>query len=314
MARGIDVIALGGNAIIPKSGSGTIEEQRELTSATMKQVAQFILSGRNVVLTHGNGPIVGNIMERNEAVKDHIPPMPLDICGADSQGGIGYMIQQSLLNELQALGTRRNVVSVVSQVIVDEKDDAFNNPTKPIGPFYYREKAEELKKTKGWEMREDADRGGYRRVVPSPKPIEIVELDAIMELMKAGVIVIAVGGGGIPVVKRDGKLFGVEAVVDKDRAAALLARMVGAERLIILTSVPEVYIGFGGDEQKPIRSMTASEAKKLYEKGEFPPGSMGPKIEAAIDFLANGGKEVIISEPTMLIAACNEGAGTHIFP
>ncbi len=314
MARGIDVIALGGNAIIPKSGSGTIEEQRELTSATMKQVAQFILSGRNVVLTHGNGPIVGNIMERNEAVKDHIPPMPLDICGADSQGGIGYMIQQSLLNELQALGTRRNVVSVVSQVIVDEKDDAFNNPTKPIGPFYYREKAEELKKTKGWEMREDADRGGYRRVVPSPKPIEIVELDAIMELMKAGVIVIAVGGGGIPVVKRDGKLFGVEAVVDKDRAAALLARMVGAGRLIILTSVPEVYIGFGGDEQKPIRSMTASEAKKLYEQGEFPPGSMGPKIEAAIDFLANGGKEVIISEPTMLIAACNEGAGTHIFP
>jgi len=314
LARGIDVIALGGNAIIPKSGSGTIEEQRELTSATMKQVAQFILSGRNVVLTHGNGPIVGNIMERNEAVKDHIPPMPLDICGADSQGGIGYMIQQSLLNELQALGTRRNVVSVVSQVIVDEKDDAFNNPTKPIGPFYYREKAEELKKTKGWEMREDADRGGYRRVVPSPKPIEIVELDAIMELMKAGVIVIAVGGGGIPVVKRDGKLFGVEAVVDKDRAAALLARMVGAERLIILTSVPEVYIGFGGDEQKPIRSMTASEAKKLYEQGEFPPGSMGPKIEAAIDFLANGGKEVIISEPTMLIAACNEGAGTHIFP
>jgi len=314
LARGIDVIALGGNAIIPKSGSGTIEEQRELTSATMKQVAQFILSGRNVVLTHGNGPIVGNIMERNEAVKDHIPPMPLDICGADSQGGIGYMIQQSLLNELQALGTRRNVVSVVSQVIVDEKDDAFNNPTKLIGPFYYREKAEELKKTKGWEMREDADRGGYRRVVPSPKPIEIVELDAIMELMKAGVIVIAVGGGGIPVVKRDGKLFGVEAVVDKDRAAALLARMVGAERLIILTSVPEVYIGFGGDEQKPIRSMTASEAKKLYEQGEFPPGSMGPKIEAAIDFLANGGKEVIISEPTMLIAACNEGAGTHIFP
>lgn len=312
MKRGTDVVALGGNAIIPRSGRGTIEEQRELTSATMRQVAQLIQSGRDIVLTHGNGPIVGNIVERNEAAKDRIPPMPLDICGADSQGGIGYMIQQSLLNELHGLGTKRSVVSVVSQVVVDENDTAFDNPTKPIGPFYTMEKAEELKRTKGWEMKEDANRG-YRRVVPSPKPIEIVELDVIKELIKAGAIVISVGGGGIPVVRREGRLYGVEAVIDKDRAAAVLARMVGAERLIILTSVPEVYIGFGTKDQKPIRNATISEIKELYGKGEFPPGSMGPKIEAAMDFLESGGKEVVISEPTMLIEACNNRAGTHIF-
>ncbi len=313
MLEAVDVIALGGNAIIPKSGTGTIEEQRTLTSATMRQVAQFILSGRNVVITHGNGPIVGNIVERNEAVKDRIPPMPLDICGADSQGGIGYMIQQSLLNELNALGSDKAVVSLVSQVVVDENDDAFRNPTKPIGPFYEKEDADELRRTKGWEMREDANRG-YRRVVPSPRPMEIVELPAIRELMKAGARVIAVGGGGIPVVRKEGKLSGVEAVIDKDRAAALLARQIGAERLIILTSVSEVYIGFGTERQKPINSMTVSEAKGFLEKGEFPPGSMGPKIEAAIDFLLNGGMEVVISEPTMLLKACNEGAGTHIYP
>jgi len=308
-----DIIALGGNAIIPKSGSGTIEEQRRLTDASMKQVAELIISGRRVVLTHGNGPIVGNIVERNEAVKDRIPPMPLDVCGADSQGGIGYMIQQSLLNELHLKGAMKDVVSIVSQVVVDENDDAFQNPTKPIGPFYTKEEAEELMRTKGWEMRMDANRG-YRRVVPSPKPKRIVEANVIAKLLDSGIVVIAVGGGGVPVVEHRGTFSGVEAVIDKDRASAVLGRMVEAERLIILTSVPEVYTGFGTDHEKALRRVSVSEVRAFYDRGEFQPGSMGPKIEAAIEFLSNGGKEVIISDATKLLDACSNGAGTHIVP
>ncbi len=311
--RGIDVIALGGNAIIPTDGSGTIEEQRELTTTSMRQVAELILSGRRVIITHGNGPIVGNIVERNEAVKDRIPPMPLDVCGADSQGGIGYMIQQLLRNELVASGAPREVVAVVSQVVVSPDDDAFDHPTKPIGLFYDEAQAAAFTREKGWKMIMDANRG-YRRVVPSPKPLEIVEAQTIAKLLKAGTVVIAVGGGGIPVVRREGRLFGVEAVVDKDRAAAVLAKMVGAERLIILTSVPEVYIRFGKPDQKALRRVRLADVRKLEDAGEFPPGSMGPKIEAAIDFIASGGKHVIISDAGMLHEACKGSAGTHILP
>jgi carbamate kinase len=311
--RGIDVVALGGNAIVPTNGSGTIEEQRMLTATSMAQVAELILSGRKVLLTHGNGPIVGNIVERNEAVQDRIPPMPLDVCGADSQGGIGYMIQQSLRNELAAKGAPREVVSIVSQVVVSAGDDAFVNPTKPIGLFYEREQAEALERGKGYRMVMDANRG-YRRVVPSPKPLEIVEAATVSKLLRSGTVVIAVGGGGIPVVRRDGRLFGVEAVVDKDRAAAVLATMVGAERLIILTSVPEVYVGFGTPNQRALRTVELSKIKSLHEAGEFPPGSMGPKIEAAIEFLESGGRRVIISDAGMLLEACRGKAGTHIIP
>lgn len=311
--RGIDVIALGGNAIIPTDGSGTIKEQRELTTTSMRQVAELILSGRRVIITHGNGPIVGNIVERNEAVKDRIPPMPLDVCGADSQGGIGYMIQQSLRNELAASGAPREVVAVVSQVVVSPDDDAFDHPTKPIGLFYDEAQAAAFTREKGWKMIMDANRG-YRRVVPSPMPLEIVEAQTIAKLLKAGTVVIAVGGGGIPVVRREGRLAGVEAVVDKDRAAAVLAKMVGAERLIILTSVPEVYVRFGTPDQKALRRARLAEVRKLKDAGEFPPGSMGPKIEAAIDFIASGGKHVIISDAGMLLEACKGSAGTHILP
>lgn len=313
MAKGIDVVALGGNAIIPVGGEGTIEEQRNLTNDSMKQVANLIASGRRVVLTHGNGPIVGNIVERNEAVKDRIPPMPLDVCGADSQGGIGYMIQQSLRNELEARGLDARVVAIVSQVIVSRNDPAFKNPTKPIGPFYTKEEADGLAREKGWAMKNDADRG-HRRVVPSPKPLEIIEADVISRLLAAGTVVIAAGGGGIPVVREGGRLVGVEAVIDKDRAAAVLAKNAGAQRLIILTSVEEVYVGFGGPEQKPLRKVSLSEIKRLHEAGEFPAGSMGPKIEAAIDFIESGGREVIISHARKLLEACKGKAGTHIIP
>lgn len=313
LANGIDVIALGGNAIIPVGGEGTIAEQRDLTNDTMQQVANLIASGRKVVLTHGNGPIVGNIVERNEAIKERIPPMPLDVCGADSQGGIGYMIQQSLRNELDARKLSREVVSIVSQVVVSEDDDAFQNPTKPIGPFYSREDADRLAGEKGWTMKNDADRG-HRRVVPSPKPLEIVETDVISLLLAADTVVIAVGGGGIPVVRRDGRLIGVEAVIDKDRAAAVLARNTGAERLIILTNVEEVYIRFGRPDQEALGEVRLTEIRKLHESGEFPAGSMGPKIEAAIDFIESGGKRVIISHARRLLDACGGKAGTHILP
>jgi carbamate kinase len=311
--RGIDVIAVGGNAIIPTNGSGTIEAQRTLTSTSMRQVAELIASGRNVIITHGNGPIVGNIVERNEAVKNHIPPMPLDVCGADSQGGIGYMIQQSLRNELEAKGIRRDVVAIVSQVVVSVDDEAFEHPTKPIGPFYGKEEALAIEKEKGYRLIMDANRG-YRRVVPSPRPLEIVEAATISKLLELGTVVIAVGGGGIPVVRSGGRLVGVEAVIDKDRAAAVLGKMVLAERLVILTNIPEVYVRFGTPEQKALRTVKLAEIRRLHEAGEFPPGSMGPKIEAAIDFLESGGDRVIISDATMLRDACDGEAGTHILP
>jgi len=313
LAKGIDVIALGGNAIIPVGGKGTIDEQRNLTNDTMRQVARLIASDRKVVLTHGNGPIVGNIVERNEAIKDRIPPMPLDVCGADSQGGIGYMIQQSLRNELQAIGISKEVVSIVSQVVVDSGDEAFRSPTKPIGPFYDREDADRLAREKGWAMKNDADRG-YRRVVPSPMPLEIVEAGVISRLLAADTVVIAVGGGGVPVVRESGRLEGVEAVIDKDRAAAVLARNVDAERLIILTSVEEVYVRFGQPDQEALGEVNLREIRRLHESGEFPAGSMGPKIEAAIDFIESGGAKVIISHARRLLDACEDGAGTRIIP
>jgi carbamate kinase len=310
----IDVVALGGNAIIPSGGTGTIEEQREVTIRSMEHVADLIQSGRKVIITHGNGPIVGNILERNEAAKDRIPPMPLDICGADSQGGIGYMIQQILGNVLRRRGIDKPVVSLVSQVIVSEEDDAFQNPTKPIGPYYSLDESKDLERSKGWIMKEDAGGRGYRRVVPSPTPGEIVEADVISHLLERGVVVIAVGGGGIPVVLRDGRLEGVEAVIDKDRAASALATGIGAENLIILTNVEQVYTDFGKPEQLGLGRVEVSEIRKMYEAYEFPAGSMGPKIRAAIDFVEAGGQSAIITHSATLREAVEGKVGTHIVP
>ncbi len=312
--NGIDVVALGGNAIIPADGDGSIEEQRKVTTETMGQVADLIMSGRKIIITHGNGPIVGNILERNEAVKDRIPPMPLDICGADSQGGIGYMIQQILKNELVARGIDRQVVALVSQVVVDKDDDAFQNPTKPIGPFYSREESGILTTSKGWVMKEDSAGRGFRRVVPSPTPREIVESQTVSSLLEIGTIVIAVGGGGIPVIRDNGRLHGIEAVIDKDRAASVLAEGINAERLIILTNVEQVYRNFGREGQEAIREIRLSQIRKLYETYEFPAGSMGPKIRSAIDFVASGGREAIVSHAGRLLDACEGRAGTHIIP
>jgi carbamate kinase len=305
------VVALGGNALVAHDRAGTIEEQRETTRATMAQVAEQVARGARVVLTHGNGPIVGNIVLRSEAMAAKIPPMPLDICGADSQGGIGYMIQQVLQNELARAGVQRPVVTLVTQVEVDPNDPAFHNPTKPIGPFYRPGEAAQLAATKGWQMRDDAGRG-MRRVVPSPRPLRIVEIDVIRTLVDDGVIVNCCGGGGVPVVRRGRELAGVEAVIDKDHTAAVLATQLHATRLILLTGVETVMRGFGTSRAAPIHALSLAEAESLLQAGEFAAGSMGPKIRAGLDFLRAGGEEVVITDPLHLSSALAGATGTHI--
>jgi carbamate kinase len=280
----------------------------------MQPIAALIRDGTQVVLSHGNGPIVGNILIRNEAARDQIPPMPLDVCGADSQGGIGYMMQQSLQNELRRVGVPdRPVTTVVTQVIVDERDPAFRRPTKPIGPFYTQERARLLAKEKGWTIVEDAGRG-YRRVVPSPRPLEVVEIAAIRKLVESGGIAIAAGGGGIPVSRQwDGSLHGVEAVIDKDLASSLLARLLGCEQLVIITGVDRVALHYGTPEQRDIEEATADELQRWLDEGHFPPGNMGPKAQAAIEFLRGGGREVVITSPTGLLRALTgSGTGTRV--
>jgi len=308
------VITLGGNAILPARGTGTFEEQLSITRATMEPIARLVKEGVTVVLSHGNGPIVGNILIRNEAVRDQIPPMPLDVCGADSEGGIGYMMQQALQNELHRLHLDRMVVTLVTQVVVDERDPAFRRPTKPIGPFYTQERARTLAREKGWTVVEDAGRG-YRRVVPSPKPLEIVEIAAVRKLVGEGMIVIAAGGGGIPVSRQwDGALHGVEAVIDKDLASSLLGRLLGVEMLVIVTGVDRVALHFGKPEQRDLTAASASELERWLGEGHFPPGSMAPKIQASIEFVRNGGSSVVITSPEKVREALEGRAGTKILP
>ena len=309
----LDVIALGGNAILPVGSGGTISEQFAVTRQTMAQIADLIEKNRNVVLTHGNGPIVGNIVVRNEAAKDLIPPMPLDICGADSQGGIGYMIQQTLRNILQSRNIRREVVAVVTQVLVSPNDPAFNKPVKPIGPYYSKENSIRLEQEKGWSFVKVGSRG-HRRVVPSPRPLEIIERNVIEQLVAAGTIVITVGGGGIPVVRKKGELVGTEAVVDKDLASSVLARELKAERLMILTDVDAVYKSYGTPAATALREVSVDEIAALLQAGEFPPGSMGSKIEAAVEFLRSGGKSVLICQSGDLTAALGGTKGTLMSP
>lgn len=307
----LDVVALGGNAILPAGNTGTITEQVAITETAMTEIASLVSSGRHVVLTHGNGPIVGNIVIRNEAMKATIPPMPLDVCGADSQGGIGYMIQQTLRNVLREEGRDNEVVSVITQVRVDENDPAFYDPVKPIGPYYTKEEAARLSEERGWKIAADARRG-YRRVVPSPYPIEIVEIEVIKHLVHHGAVVITVGGGGIPVVFKNGRCEGVEAVIDKDLASSLLARKLGAERLIIITSVNAVYVDYGKPSARALTAVTLDEVKTLLRQGEFPPGSMGSKVQAAIEFLESGGRSVVIAQPGDLLDAVAGLKGTTI--
>ncbi len=308
----MNVVTLGGNAIVPSSGRGTIREQREVAMRAMSGVAGLIGHGEAVVVSHGNGPIVGNIVERNEAARHLLPVMPLDVCGADSQGGIGYMLQQVLGNELRARGIDKPVVSLVTQCVVSGADPSFANPTKPIGPWFGADEAQKRREEKGWTFLHDAKRG-YRRVVPSPPALEIVEWEAIRALVGAGCVVIAGGGGGVPVVRDpDGRLRGVEAVIDKDQAAGVLARQLGADRLVTLTDVARVAWDFGKPAQRELRELTVTEARRGLAEGQFPPGSMGPKIAAGVAFLEGGGREAIVTSPEHLLAAIEGREGTRI--
>jgi carbamate kinase len=309
--KALDVIALGGNAILPAGQAGTIAEQLAITRTAMMEIEGLVESGRHIVITHGNGPIVGNIVVRNEAMKESIPPMPLDICGADSQGGIGYMIQQTLRNALYEKKRRNEVVSVITQVVVDDQDPAFGDPVKPIGPFYSKEEASRLTRERGWKIVSQMRRG-YRRVVPSPYPIEIVEIEVIKSLVSNGAVVIAVGGGGIPVVWRNGRLEGVEAVIDKDLASSLLARKLGAERLVVITNVDAVYLDYGQPSARPLGVVSLDKIRAFHRQGQFPAGSMGAKIQAAIEFLESGGESVVITRPGDVLEAVQGRRGTTI--
>ncbi|MDH3216758.1 MAG: carbamate kinase [Candidatus Krumholzibacteria bacterium] len=313
MITDLDVVALGGNAIIPAGKTGTMQEQLAITQSAMNEITALLEHNRQVIITHGNGPIVGNIVVRNEAAKDTIPPMPLDVCGADSQGGIGYMIQQSLRNALHRRGLRREVVSIITQVRVDVHDPAFDNPVKPIGPYYTRDQADRLQRERGWITVGDSNRG-YRRVVASPRPVEIIESEVIRRLVASGTIVIAAGGGGIPVVCLQGQCQGREAVIDKDATSALLAVDLGADRLIILTDVRAVYRDYGTPQATAITKISLGDVRTLIDEGFFPPGSMGSKLAAAVDFLEGGGKSVIICRSDEMMAAVNGESGTTVTP
>ena len=310
------VIALGGNAILPAGLEGTFQQQMEITRQTMDTVAILAGQGHEIVMTHGNGPVVGNIVLRGDAGQalHGIPAMPMFVCGADSQGGLGFMLQQALQNSLKAAGLNKPVASVVTQVRVDPNDPAFENPTKPIGPFYDEEQATEVRAETGWTVVRDAGRG-WRRVVPSPKPIEVMEYEAIQAMADAGVLVIAVGGGGVPVkFNSEGELEGVDAVIDKDRASDLLGRLIGADVLVIITQVDKVYARFGLPDQEALDVLTADRAARMLARGEFPAGSMGPKIESAISFLAAGGREVIITSPEEFLNSVEGKSGTRVVP
>ena len=314
MDKKIAVVALGGNALLRGNELGTIQQQEKNTYNTCIHLLRLLEEGYNVVITHGNGPQVGNIMLRNQAGYNEykIPQMPLDICVADSQGGIGYMIERQMKNILVEHKIRKNVVTVITQVVVDIKDPAFDAPSKPVGGFYLKEEAELLTKSGGLIFREDPRKRGWRRVVPSPKPIEILNKKVIRDLVKKGNIVIAAGGGGVPVYRdKDKNLLGVEAVIDKDLASSLLAVEIKADSFFILTDVPKVYLNFNKPNQKALDSITVAEAKNYLETKEFAEGSMGPKIKAAVEFVENGGKETVITESTQL---SDTNCGTRILP
>ncbi|MBC7093041.1 carbamate kinase [Candidatus Bipolaricaulota bacterium] len=309
------VVALGGNAILQRGQKGTFEEQLANVYHTCEQLADMVLSGKwRLVVTHGNGPQVGNILLQHDAAKHVVPPMPMDACGAESQGLIGYMIQQALHNILDRRGRGDiPVATVVTQVLVDKADPAFQNPTKPVGPFYREDEAKLLRDEKDWHVVEDAGRG-WRRVVPSPDPKAIVEREAIRILVQNRAIVVASGGGGIPVVQEDGELKGVEAVIDKDLAGERLAEDVGAHVFLILTDVEKVKLNYGKPGERALDRMTAAEAKRYLSEGHFAKGSMEPKVKAAVRFVEAGGERAAIASLDQALAALEGQAGTQVVP
>ena len=298
------VVALGGNALLRDSQDGTIEEQEKNTRDTLENLIYLIKDGYNLVITHGNGPQVGNILLRNDAGMEvyNIPQMPLDVCVADSQGGIGYMIERILRNVLADHNMVKDVVTIATQVVVDKNDEAFNNPRKRIGKMYSKDEADNLAKNKKWIFKESPKKdGGWRRVVPSPQPIRVFNSQSIETLARQGNIIIAAGGGGIPVYEdKKGHVRPLDAVIDKDNASSLLATNIHADEFYILTDVPYVYIDFNTPEQKKIEFLDKADTYKYLEEGKFGEGNMAPKIRASLKFIENGGLKSVITEATKL--------------
>lgn len=312
MPERLIVIALGGNALLKRDQKGSFDEQNQNVRSTVSKIADLVERGYEIVLTHGNGPQVGATLLRHEAAKSIVPPFPLDACGAETQGFIGYMIEQALRNELKSRGIDKYVVAVVTRVIVDKHDPAFQNPTKPIGPFYSKEEAGKLTQQRpDLTIKEDSGRG-YRRVVPSPDPKIIAERSAIRALVDSGFIVIACGGGGIPIIEEGTQALGVEAVIDKDLAAQRLATLIGAHVLIILTDVAGAFVNYGSAKQEMIKEITSGKLRNYLREGQFKEGSMGPKVEAAIRFVEGGGERAIIADLRNLTEALDGKTGTHV--
>lgn len=308
----IALVAFGGNAMLPDSQKGLQSEQMRNAARAAELMVHIVRKGYELIIVHGNGPQVGNLLIQMEEAAAKIPPYSLDVCDAMTEGSMGFMLERALVNELRRHSIDKEVASLVSQVVVDKDDPAFAKPTKPVGPFYSKSRAEELARDKAWTMVEDAGRG-YRKVVPSPRPIDVVNNGIIRELVEAGRIVIAAGGGGIPVILNGNGLFeGVEAVIDKDYAASLLAREVKVDLFIILTGIERVSIDFGKPEQREVPVLTVDEARGYLAEGQFPPGSMGPKIRAAIEYIEAGGREVLITKDSHLKAALINRSGTRI--
>lgn len=309
MAR-VAVVAVGGNSLIKDKKHQTVPDQYDAVCETVSHIVNMIEDGWEVVLTHGNGPQVGFILLRSQAAQSEIHTVPVDSAVADTQGAIGYQFQMAMHNEFLKRGINKSAVTVVTQVVVSPEDPAFQNPTKPIGPFMDEEQAKARREADGWDIMEDAGRG-WRRVVASPKPKKIVELEAVRALIEAGQVVISVGGGGVPVVEKDGRYTGVAAVIDKDYASGLLAADLKVDSFIISTAVDKVYINYGKPDQKGLDTVTLEEAKRYMAEGHFAKGSMAPKVEAAIKFLEAGGSEAIITNPENLSKAVKGQAGTH---
>lgn len=306
------LIAIGGNATHPEGIKGTADEQIDLAADTGRALLPLLELDTQLVITHGNGPVVGKMLLRQALARDRVVPMPLDICVAHSQGGIAYLLLQALENALREKRNPRHVACLLTRVEVDPDDPAFTNPTKYVGPFFTEDEAKALNAELGWKMREDSGRG-WRHVVPSPQPRQIIDVSLIDSLVQRGTVVIAGGGGGVPVVRdAEGRYHGVAAVIDKDRTSGVIANALGITDMIIMTAVPRVAINFGKPDQRALERVTLSEIRKLHQEGHFPPGSMGPKIEAAIQFLEGGGKRVAIGPLEDAVPILKGETGTTI--
>jgi carbamate kinase len=309
------VVAFGGNALLRSEDHGTQEEQIARAKQAARWLAEIVRHGYKLIVVHGNGPQVGNILVQAEEASTKIPPQSLDVCVAQTEGSIGFMLQQAIRNRLESIGLGAGeVATILTEVEVDPNDPAFKRPTKPIGPFFTRYRAEALARDHGWTMKEDSGRG-WRHVVPSPRPLRILNVNTVSRMLEAAAVVIAAGGGGIPVVKgRDGQWRGIEAVIDKDYASAKLAADLNADLFLILTGVPKVALDFGKPTQRDVDRLTVAEAEKHLAEGQFPPGSMGPKIESALEFVKATGKQVLITDVDVLREALQGNGGTTIVP